>query len=232
LLIRIVAGASLIIDGITRLHGDQPVLPLIAGIVIAGSLTILSFLTLSVFKDRRTTPSTVLAKSQYAPPSASKSQDKYSVRVPGGLSFSEFKGFEDWSVVAVSQNGPNISPILGNPTVIEAFEAGIPENGKPFPEGSKMAKLHWIATKDVTETGGPLVPSGLREIEFMLKDSKRFTDSHGWGYGDFHFEASSNSWRPGDLQDKPPQANDAKCGAACHESVPDRNYVFTHYGPR
>ncbi|WP_263355432.1 cytochrome P460 family protein [Acidicapsa acidisoli] len=120
--------------------------------------------------------------------------------MPGGLSFSEFKGFEDWSVIAVSQNGPNISAILGNPTVIDAFKCGIPGNGKPFPDGSKMAKVHCIPTKDVTETGGPLVPSGLRDIEFMLKDSKRFRDSHGWGYGDFHCEASSNSSIAGDLE--------------------------------
>jgi hypothetical protein len=96
----------------------------------------------------------------------------------------------------------------------------------------EMAKVHWIATKDVTETGGPIVPGGLSDIEFMVKDSKRFTECHGWGYGDFHFEASSNSWRPRDLKDKPPQAHDAKCGAACHESVDDRNYVFTHFEPR
>jgi hypothetical protein len=203
---------------------------MLAGCAIAGSLTILSFVTMSFENDGRA-PSTVLAKIQDTP-QASKSQGKDSVRVPGGLSFSEFSGFEDWSVISVSQNGPNISAIVGNPTVIKAFKSGIPANGSPFPDGSKMAKVHWIATKDVTETGGPIVPGGLRDIEFMLKDSKRFTDAHGWGYGDFHYEASSNSWRPGDLQDKPPQGNDAKCGAACHESVRDRNYVFTHYGPR
>jgi hypothetical protein len=198
---------------------------------VAGSLMILSLVVISVASDNRA-PLTVLAKGRDPSIAASQSQDKYSVTVPGGLSFSEFRGFEDWSVIAVSQNGPNLSAILGNPTVIEAFKSGIPGNGKPFPDGSKIAKVHWIPAKDTTEAGGPLVPTGLRDIEFMLKDSGRFTDSHGWGYGDFHYEATSNSWRPGDLQDKPPQAHDAKCGAACHESVADRNYVFTHYGPR
>jgi hypothetical protein len=201
----------------------------LAGGAIVGSLTILSFVAISVAKNDRS-PSIVLAQSQDS--SLAGSHDKYTVRVPGGVSFSEFKGYEDWSVIAVSQNGPNLSAILGNPIVIEAFKTGIPGSGEPFPDGSKIAKVHWIPRKDLTETGGPLVPSGLRDIEFMVKDSKRFTDSHGWGYGDFHYETSSDSWRPGDLQDKPPQANDAKCGAACHESVADRNYVFTHYGPR
>jgi len=204
---------------------------MLASGAIAGSLTIVSFVTVSIADDHRA-QSTVLAKSQDAPQEGSNSQDKYSVRVPGGLSFSEFKGYEGWSVIAVSQNGPNISAILGNPTVIQAFKTGTPGNGAPFPDGSKMAKVHWIATKDVTETGQPIVPGGLRDIEFMSKDSNRFTDTHGWGYGVFHYETSSNSWRPGNLRDKPPQANDAKCGAACHESVSDRNYVFTHYGPR
>jgi hypothetical protein len=203
----------------------------LASSAIAGSLAIFLYVDISVANEGQT-PSTVLARSQQTASSASESQDKYSVRVPGGLLFSEFRGYEDWSVIAVSQNGPNISAILGNPTVIEAFKSGIPGNGRTFPDGSKMAKIHWIATKDSMETGGPVVPNGLRDIEFMSKDSQRFTDSHGWGYGDFHYEVSSNSWRPGNLQDKPPQANDAKCGAACHEAVADRNYVFTHYGPR
>jgi hypothetical protein len=200
----------------------------LAGSTIAGSLMLFVIVTLFASNGGRA-PSTVLAQSQGSSTTSSSSRDKYSVQVPGGVSFSEFKGFEDWSVIAVSQNGPNISPILGNPTIIAAFKAGIPGNGKPFPDGSKMAKVHWIATKDTNETGGP---GGLRDIEFMVKDSKRFTDGHGWGYGDFHYEASSNTWRPGDLNDKPPQAHDAKCGAACHETVADRNYVFTHYGPR
>jgi hypothetical protein len=73
---------------------------------------------------------------------AISAQDKYTVQVPNGLSFSEFKGFEDWATIAVSQAGELIEVIVGNPTMIEAYRSGVPGNGKPFPTGSKMAKIH------------------------------------------------------------------------------------------
>ena len=74
---------------------------------------------------------------------AKPKQDKYTVRVPGGLAFSEFKGYETWQVVSVSHNAKGMAIILGNPTMIKAFEAGIPGNGKPVPDGAKMAKMHY-----------------------------------------------------------------------------------------
>src|SRR5438094_10338586 len=70
--------------------------------------------------------------------SAMSAQDKYTVKVPGGLAFSEFRGYEGWHAVSVSQDGPLIAAILANPVMIEAYRAGIPGNGKPFPDGSKM----------------------------------------------------------------------------------------------
>src|SRR5215467_11287368 len=78
---------------------------------------------------------------------AISAQDKYAVQVPNGLSFSEFKGYEDWQTVAVSQSGDLIEVILANPVMIEAYRAGVPGNGKPFPDGSKIAKIHWNAKK-------------------------------------------------------------------------------------
>ena len=69
--------------------------------------------------------------------------DKYTVQVPAGLSFSEFKGYEDWQSVSVSKTDHAFALILANPTMIDAYRAGIPGNGKPFPDGSKMAKIHW-----------------------------------------------------------------------------------------
>src|SRR6201992_584943 len=71
-------------------------------------------------------------------------QDRYSLQVPGGLAFSEFRGYEDWQTVAVSHNGDKLAIILGNPALIEAYKSGIPGNGKPFPEGARMAKIHWL----------------------------------------------------------------------------------------
>ena len=73
--------------------------------------------------------------------------DKYAVSVPGGLAFSEFKGYEDWSVVAISDNQGKIAAILGNPAMIQAYRDGVPGNGKPFPDGARMAKIHWTPKK-------------------------------------------------------------------------------------
>ena len=69
-------------------------------------------------------------------------QDKYSLKVPGGIAFSEFTGYESWQVIAVSHNRDLLAVILGNPVMIDAYNAGIPGNGKPFPDGAKMAKVH------------------------------------------------------------------------------------------
>src|SRR5271170_6347486 len=74
-------------------------------------------------------------------------QDRYSLQVPGGLAFSEFRGYEDWQVIAVSHNGDKVALIVGNPTMIAAYKSGIPGNGKPFPDGAMMAKTHWMAKK-------------------------------------------------------------------------------------
>ena len=159
-------------------------------------------------------------------------QDKYSVKVPGGLAFSEFKGYESWQVISVSHNGNKVAAILGNPEMIEAYKSDIPDNGKPFPDGAKMAKIHWNAVKSETYPGEPTVPGALHDVDFMAKDSKRFADSGGWGYGAFEYDAASRLFRPGNSNDRPPQENDAKCGYACHTSVQKRDYVFTSYGPR
>ena len=79
--------------------------------------------------------------------SAIFAQDKYTVKVPNGLAFSEFKGYEDWPVIAISENQGLIAVIVGNPVMIGAYKEGVPGNGKPFPDGAKMAKIHWNPTK-------------------------------------------------------------------------------------
>ena len=65
---------------------------------------------------------------------AISAQDKYTVQVPGGLAFSEFRGYEDWSAIAISENGDVVAVILGNPTMIDALKAGVAGNGQPFPD--------------------------------------------------------------------------------------------------
>jgi hypothetical protein len=158
--------------------------------------------------------------------------DKYSLQVPNGLAFSEFRGYEGWSVIAISENQGLIAVILGNPVMIDAYKAGVPGNGKPFPDGSKMAKIHWNPKKNEIAPGQPTVPGTQHDVDFMVKDSKRFADSGGWGWAEFEYDAASDTFRPGTVADKPPQGNDAKCGFACHTVVKNRDYVFTQYGSR
>jgi mono/diheme cytochrome c family protein len=163
---------------------------------------------------------------------ATSKQDKYTLKIQNGLAFSEFKGYESWPVIAISHNGNTLAAILGNPAMINAYKAGIPGNGKPFPDGAKMVKVHWVAKVNPGEPGAPTVPSTQHDVDLMLKDSKRFADSGGWGYGAFEYDAASDAFRPANLKDKPPQGNDAKCGFACHTAVKSSDYVFTSYGHR
>ncbi len=74
-------------------------------------------------------------------------QDKYTLRVPNGLAFSEFRGYENWQVVAVSQTEELLKVEVANPAMMEAYRAGVPSNGKPFPDGSKIAKIEWKPKK-------------------------------------------------------------------------------------
>jgi hypothetical protein len=163
---------------------------------------------------------------------AGAAPDRYTLRVPGGLAFAEFRGYDQWQTIAVSQNGNLIETILGNQAMVEAFKAGAPGNGKPFPNGARMAKIHWKALKNTAEPGNPTLPGALDDIDFMVKDSKRFADSGGWGYAVFEYNATTDTFRPGNLTDEPPQAHDAKCGFACHTLVSDKDYVFTAYPKR
>jgi hypothetical protein len=162
---------------------------------------------------------------------ALSAQDKYNVKVPGGLAFSEFRGYEGWQAISISRNERVVAMILGNPVMIDAYQAGIPGNGKPVPDGAKMAKIHW-RPKPNQFFPDATVPGDLVNVDFMVKDSKRFADSGGWGYAVFDYDAATDTFKPGSTAGTPPQGNDAKCGYACHTTVKARDYVFTEYGKR
>jgi len=157
--------------------------------------------------------------------------DKYAEKVPNGLAFSEFRGYEAWQLVSISQDGPHIAATLANPAMIKAYQGGVPGNGKPFPDGSKLAKIHWKPKKMETFPAAT-VPGDQDDVDFMVKDSKRFADSGGWGYGVFDYDPASDKFTPGTMAGKPPQGNDAKCGFVCHTTVKTKDYVFTDYGHR
>jgi hypothetical protein len=151
-------------------------------------------------------------------------QDKYTLQVPNGLAFSEFRGYEGWQAVAVSQSGDLIEVILANPVMIDAYRSGVPGNGRNFPDGSKMAKIHWNAKKSAEAPAPTTVPDTLHDIDFMVRDSQRFPDSGRWGYAQFNYNAASDTFTP--------DGSGADCGFACHTIVAAKDYVFTAYGKR
>ncbi len=152
---------------------------------------------------------------------AISAQDKYTVQVPNGLAFSEFRGYEDWQTVAVSQSGDVINVILANPLMIDAYRAGVPGNGDHFPDGSKIAKIHWNAKKSTEAPAPTTVPDTLKDVDFIERDSKRFPDTGGWGYAQSNYDVASDKFTP--------DGSDAKCGYACHTIVAAKDYIFTSY---
>ena len=66
-------------------------------------------------------------------------KDKYSLKSPSGIAFSDFRGYEDWSVVSSARTDDILKVIVANLTMINAYKAGVPGNGQPFPEGSMIA---------------------------------------------------------------------------------------------
>ena len=155
---------------------------------------------------------------------AISAQDKYTVQVPEGLAFSEFRGYEEWQVIAVSQTGDLLVAILGNPEIIAAYQEGVPGNGKSFPDGAKMAKIHWNMKKSTEAPAPTTVPDTLHDIDFMVRDSKRFADGGNWGYAQFNYDAASDTFTP--------LGTGAACGFACHTIVKAKDYVFTAYPKR
>jgi len=151
-------------------------------------------------------------------------QDRFTLKVPNGLAFEEFKGYENWQYVAVSQTENGIKVIAANPVMMKAYRAGVPGNGKPFPNGSKVVKIEWTSKKNAESPYFVMVPDALKSVSFIEKDTKRFPDTHGWAYAQFGYSAASDTFMA--------NGNDAKCGYACHTTVAAKDYIFTAYPKR
>jgi len=147
----------------------------------------------------------------------------YGVKIP--------PGYRDWRLISVKQltgAGGKLKQLraqLGNDLAIEAFREG----KLPFPDGAIIAALHWNeassdADNQVLAAGFPglglesVFAGSAVNVQFMVKDSKKYPASGGWGYGDF------TNGKPGD------QALHEKC-FPCHVPAKDHDYVFTHYAP-
>ena len=90
-------------------------------------------------------------------------QDKYSLKSPSGIAFSDFRGYEDWAVVSSARTDEVLKVIVANPTMINAYKAGVPGNGQPFPDGSKIVKLQWKPKKSTEALCVPKTSSAVLE---------------------------------------------------------------------
>jgi hypothetical protein len=140
----------------------------------------------------------------------------YGVTVPAG--------YRDWKVISVSQLTGNANQLrveLGNDIAIKAFRDGT----RPFPDGAIVAALHWTAdtpddnNKILAILGVQSMTAGTPvNVQFMVKDSKKYASTAGWGFGDF---------KDGKASDEPLHR---KC-FACHVPAKDRDYIYTRYAP-
>ncbi|HJW45515.1 MAG TPA: cytochrome P460 family protein [Lysobacter sp.] len=156
---------------------------------------------------------------------AQAKQDKYALKSPSGISFSEFRGYEDWAVVSSARTDEVLKVIVANPTMIKAYKSGIPANGKPFPQGSKIAKLQWKPKKSTEAPFVVDVPDKFTQAFVIEKDSKRFPKSGGWGYALFNYDAATDRWSAD-------AASKSDCGHACHVKVEKKDHIFHPYQMR
>src|SRR5579863_734478 len=154
-----------------------------------------------------------------------QAKDKYSLISPGGIAFSDFRGYEDWATVSSAHTDDVLKVIVANPEMIKAFKSGIPGNGQPFPDGSMIVKLQWKPKKSTEAPFVVDVPDVFKQAFVMEKDSKRFPTSGGWGYAVFNYEAASDKFTA--------DANSpSDCGYACHTPVKAKDYIFHPYQKR
>jgi len=168
---------------------------------------------------------------------AAQSQDRFTLKAANGIAFSEFTGYDAWQMIATSQpddaSGCGTSTvgctkaILGNPVMLKAYRDGIPGNGQAVPEGAAMAKVEWLKDRKASPYG-VTVPGTQTEVSFMVKDSKRFPATNGWGYATFAYDASSETFKPA--------TTNAAFALGCHGchtgGAKARDFVFTSYAKR
>jgi hypothetical protein len=152
-------------------------------------------------------------------------QDKYSLKSPSGIAYSDFRGYEDWSVVSTAKTDV-LKAIVANPAMIKAYKAGVPGGGQTFPEGSKIVKIQWKTKKSTEAPFVVDVPDVLAQV-FVLEKASMFFPKNGggWGYAVFNYDAATNKFTPD-------AASLSDCGNACHTAVKAKDYIFHPYQTR
>ncbi|MBI1865818.1 MAG: cytochrome P460 family protein [Nitrospirae bacterium] len=137
---------------------------------------------------------------------------------PNGISIPA--GYKDWRVIATAHRTDNntLRVILGNDLAVEAARSG---KTNPWPEGAVLAKIVWKQKNDENWAAAH-VPAALAHAEFMIKDSKKYAGTGGWGYA---------RWIGMDQKPYGKDANFAQECVGCHTPVKSMDYVFTRPAP-
>ena len=131
-------------------------------------------------------------------------------------------GYRDWRLISVAHEEGNLNSfaaVLGNDVAIKAYREG----KLPFPDGAIIAALHYghVPSEENNKVFGrsqSFVAGAATNIQFMVKDSKKYSTTGGWGFG--HFKDG----KPGD------EAFMKTC-FPCHNQIKARDLVFTRYAP-
>ena len=134
-------------------------------------------------------------------------------------------GYRDWKVVSVAHEAGDLNDIravLGNDIAIKAYREG----KLPFPEGAIVGRIAWtyVASEENNKTFGReqsfiAGPPTDAYLQFMVKDTKKYAATGGWGYSSF------------DKDGKPTDEAVMKNCFPCHQAIKDRDFVFTKYAP-
>jgi hypothetical protein len=138
----------------------------------------------------------------------------YGIKIPAG--------YRDWRLISVAHEEGNLNDLraqLGNDVAIKAFREG----KLPFPDGTTIAALHWnyVSSEENNQVFGRVqsfVAGSPKNIQFMVKDTKKYAGTGGWGFADF------TSGKPAD------EAVHKTC-FPCHEPAKARDFVYTRYAP-
>jgi hypothetical protein len=125
-------------------------------------------------------------------------------------------GYRQWELIAPSHETglDEFRAILGNETSMKAYREG----ALPFPDGAVLAKLAWKHVPSA-EFDGAFVPGPATTVQFMVKDSKKYASTGGWGFGRF-------------IEGKPVDAAQHETCFPCHEAnVKGHDFVFTRFAP-
>jgi hypothetical protein len=154
-------------------------------------------------------------------------QDRYTLKIPDGLAWSDFRGYESWQDVAVSQTESSLKLIAANDVMTNAYRDGVPGNGKLFPDGSKITKIEWSFKKNAESPYFVNMPETLKTVAFIEKDTKRFPNTHGWAYAQWDYDPATDMFKPSELS-----PSGSECGFACHTKVSAQDYIWTMYPKR